>query len=170
MYLDLEKKAQDEGDEVVIINSYDNTQELIQKFPFINPTTVIPGNEEKIQNCLLTGLENWNKGFLTWKKLGTILYTGASIYNAHGPRLTLNQYQDSMDVTLKRTNILMGDFHNMLICGDFAAIYYDIKTIIGGKERPGTVMEFVLFKDYDEQLGTRVVVGWEVLKMIALIQ
>lgn len=65
-----------------------------------------------------------------------------------------------MDVTLKRTNILMRDFHNMLICGNFAAIYYDIITVVGGSNRPGTVMEFVLFKDYGEQLGTRVVVGW----------
>lgn len=48
----------------------------------------------------------------------------------------------------------------MLICGNFAAIYYDIITVIGGNNRPGTVMEFVLFKDYGEQLGTRVVVGW----------
>ena len=160
LVLGLRKKAKDDGDEVVIVNSYDNTAELIQKFPVNNPTTVMPGIEEKIQNRLLTGFENWNRGFLAWKKWGSILYTEASIYNVHGARLTLSQYQDSMDVTLKRTNILMGDFHNMLICGDFAAIYYDIITVVGGSNRPGTVMEFVLFKDYGEQLGTRVVVGW----------
>jgi hypothetical protein len=156
----LRKKAKDDPDEVVIVNSYDNTQELIQKFRVMNPTAVNPGIEEKIQNRLLTGFENWNRGFLAWKKWGSILYTEASIYNVHGARLTLGQYQDSMDVTLKRTNILMGEFHNMLICGNFAAIYYDIITVIGGNNRPGTVMEFVLFKDYGEQLGTRVVVGW----------
>jgi hypothetical protein len=160
LVLGLRKKAKDDGDEVVIVNSYDNTEELIQKFPVNNPTTVMPGIEEKIQNRLLTGFENWNRGFLAWKKWGSILYTEASIYNVHGARLTLSQYQDSMDVTLKRTNILMGDFHNMLICGDFAAIYYDIITVVGGSNRPGTVMEFVKFKDYGEQLGTRVVVGW----------
>ena len=108
----------------------------------------------------LTSLENWNKGFLDWKKWETILYNEASIYNVHDALLTLNQYQDSMDVTLKRTNILMDDSHNMLICGDFTAIYYDIITVIGGKNSPGTVMEFVLFKDYGDQLGTRVIVGW----------
>ena len=160
LVLGLRKKAKDDGDEVVIVNSYDNTQELIQKFPVNNPTTVMPGIEEKIQNRLLTGFENWNRGFLAWKKWGSILYTEASIYNVHGARLTLGQYQNSMDVTLKRTNILMGDFHNMLICGNFAAIYYDIITVVGGKNNPGIVMEFVLFKDYGEQLGTRVVVGW----------
>ena len=164
LVLGLRKKAKDDGDEVVIVNSYDNTEELKIKFPVNNPTTVMPDIEEKIQNRLLTGFENWNRGFLAWKKWGSILYTEASIYNVHGARLTLSQYQDSMDVTLKRTNILMGDFHNMLICGDFAAIYYDIITVVGGSNRPGTVMEFVKFKDkfkdYGEQLGTRVVVGW----------
>ena len=54
----------------------------------------------------------------------------------------------------------MGDFHNMLICGNFTAIYYDIKTKIGNREVPGTVMEFVEFKDYGTELGTRVVEGW----------
>ena len=65
-----------------------------------------------------------------------------------------------MDITLKRTNILMGDFHNMLINNDSCAIYYDIVTISGEKRSPGTVMEFVKFKDYGEKLGTRVVEGW----------
>jgi len=93
LVLGLRKKAKDDGDEVVIVNSYDNTQELIQKFPVNNPTTVRPGIEEKIQNRLLTGFENWNRGFLAWKKWGSILYTEASIYNVHGARLTLGQYQ-----------------------------------------------------------------------------
>ena len=65
-----------------------------------------------------------------------------------------------MDITLKRTNILMGDFHNMLINNDFCAIYYDIVTISGEKRNNGTVMEFVKFNDYGEKLGTRVVEGW----------
>jgi hypothetical protein len=90
LVLGLRKKAKDDGDEVVIINSYDNTEELIQKFPVNNPTTVMPGIEEKIQNRLLTGFENWNRGFLAWKKWGSILYTEASIYNVHGARLTLS--------------------------------------------------------------------------------
>ena len=65
-----------------------------------------------------------------------------------------------MDVTLKKTNILMGDFHNMLICGEYTAIYYDIITMYGDRKNPGTVMEFVKFKDYGKKLGTRVVEGW----------
>ena len=118
------------------------------------------GFEARIQNRLLTGFENWNKGFKAWKKWGNILYTEDSIYNVHGARLTLAQYQEAMDVILAKTNILMGDFHNMLICGNFTAIYYDIKTIIGEREIPGTVMEFVVFKEYGGKLGTRVVEGW----------
>ena len=54
----------------------------------------------------------------------------------------------------------MGDFHNIIINGDYTAIYYDITTINGDKENPGTVMEFVKFKDYGGDLGTRVVEGW----------
>ena len=154
----LKKEKDEDKDDVEIVNSYDNTEELIKKFPVINPTTVNSGLEKNIQNRLLTGFENWNRGFKAWKKWGTILYTDASIYNVHGARLTLAQYQASMDVTLKRATILMGDFHNMLICGDFAAIYYDIFT--GEAKSPGTVMEFVRFKDYGNELGTRVVVGW----------
>lgn len=156
----LKKKDKDKEDELEIVDSYNNTDELIQKFPVINPTTVQDGLEEKIQNRLLTGFENWNRGFKAWKKWGDILYTNASIYNVHGARLTLAQYQKSMDITLKQANILMGDFHNMLICGNFTAIYYDIITIKGDAEIKGTVMEFVLFKDNGEELGTRVVVGW----------
>jgi hypothetical protein len=145
---------------VNIVNSYDNTDELIQKFPVGNPTTVKPGLESKIQNRLLTGFENWNRGFEAWKAWGNILYTSDSIYNVHGARLTLAQYQQSMDITLKKTKILMGDFHNMLICDEFTAIYYDITTIVGERQVPGTVMEFVKFKDYGDPLGTRVVEGW----------
>ena len=152
-------KKKDKKDDL-IVNSYDNTAELLEKFPIGNPTKVQNGIEAKIQNRLLTGFENWNRGFDAWKAWGNILYTEDSIYNVHGARLTLAQYQASMDVTLKRTNILMGDFHNMLICNEYAAIYYDIITVVGERKVPGTVMEFVVFKDYGDKLGTRVVEGW----------
>ena len=72
------RKSDDEEEptkqeETLIMNSYDNTAELIKKFPVINPTTVLPGIEEKIQNRLLTGFENWNRGFKAWKAWGNIL-------------------------------------------------------------------------------------------------
>ena len=53
-----------------------------------------------------------------------------------------------MDDTLKVTKIDMGKFHNMLINDNFCGIYYDIITTIGGRKVPGTVMEFVNFKEY----------------------
>ena len=153
-------KKSEENDDVEIVNSYDNTDELIKKFPVEYPITVQDGIEKRIQNRLLTGFENWNRGFKAWKKWGDILYTNASIYNTNGVRLTLAEYQKAMDVTLKQIPIELGQFHIMLICGNYTAIYYDSIQTVRGVKNKGTVMEFVHFKEYDEGLGTRVVVGW----------
>jgi hypothetical protein len=158
--LGLTKKEENNEDDVEIVDSYDNTDELIKKFPVINSVTVQEGIEKKIQNRLLSGFENWNRGYKAWKKWGNILYTNASIYNVQGARLTLSQYQAAMDVSLKQAQILLGDFHNMIICGNYTAIFYDDAHVVNGKITNGTVMEFVSFKDYGGDLGTRVVVGW----------
>jgi hypothetical protein len=157
---DEEKSSESGEEEIDIVNSYNNTDELIKKFPVGNPTTVLPGIEEKILNRLLTGFENWNRGFKAWQAWGNILYTNDSIYNVHGARLSLKHYQDSMDVALKKTKILMGAFHNILINDEFTGIYYDIITVVGDVQKQETVMEFVKFKDYGDPLGTRVVEGW----------
>ena len=160
------RKSDDKGngptdeDKVDVLNLYNNTAELIKKYPVINNTTVLPGLEERIQNRLLTGFENWNRGFKTWKAWGNILYTNDSIYNVHGARLSLAHYQDAMDVSLKQANIIMGDFHNMLISDNYTAIHYDFITEVGQYRKKGKVMEFVRFMDYGEELGTRVVEGW----------
>ena len=148
------------ADDVEIVNSYDNTKELMKKFPLQNNITVQDGLEKRIQNRLLTGFENWNRGYKAWEKWGNILYTNASIYNVNGARLTLGQYQQAMDVTLKQVNIQLGDFYNMVICGEYTGIFYDSTHIRGGVESKVPVMEFVRFKEYGEGLGTRVVVGW----------
>ena len=147
---------------ISVCNSYDNTQELLEKFPIINPTPVTSQMEKSIQNRLLTGFENWNRGFEAWKAWGDILYTPDSLYNVHAVHLTLGEYQNAMKATLRANNILMGDFLNMVICGDWCAIHYIIATINRetGVNTPGSVMEFVNFKDYGEALGTRVVEGW----------
>ncbi len=145
---------------VDIVNDYNNTDELKAKFPVVNETPVADGIGKAIENRLLTGFENWNRGFDAWKAWGDILYTEDSIYNVHGARLTLAEYQQSMDIMLKQMGMLMGDFNNMVICDDWAAIHYDITTIKGDTKKPGTVMEFVQFKDYGDELGTRVVEGW----------
>lgn len=148
--------------DTVIVNSYNNTEELLKKFPIENPTPVTTQMEKNIQNRLLTGFENWNRGFDAWKAWGDILYTEDSLYNVHSVHLTLKEYQTAMFGTLRRADIQMGAFHNMLVSGDWCAIRYDIMTTPRGSDRtiPGSVMEFVHFKDYGEKLGTRVVEGW----------
>ena len=155
------KESQDE--EIDIVNSYNNTEELIKKYPVGNPTKVLSGIEEKIQNRLLTGFENWNRGFKAWKAWGNILYTNDSIYNVHGARLTLAHYQDAMDVSLKQATILMGAFHNMLINDEFTAIHYDFITVVGDYQKKGKLwsllnskimeilLELVLLKDGEVQ-------------------
>ncbi len=152
--------------EVDIMNSYDNTAELIKKFPVNNSTKVLPGLEEHIQNRLLTGFENWNRGFKAWKAWGNILYTKDSIYNVHGARLSLEHYQVAMDQSLKQMKILMGDFHNMLISDQYCGIHYDFITELDGRRKMGKVMEFVKFHEYgtDEKPNTRVEEGWGSVK------
>lgn len=145
---------------VEIMNSYNNSKELKEKFPVIYPTPIDTKMGKAIENRLLTGFENWNRGFDAWKAWGTILYTDDSIYNVHGARLTLAEYQAAMNVTLKRANIQMGDFQNIIICDDWAAIRYATETVSNGKSVPGGVMEFVKFKDYGKELGCRVEEGW----------
>jgi len=49
--------------DVNVLNSYDNTAELIEKYQVLNPTPVLSKLETNIQNRLLTGFENWNRGF-----------------------------------------------------------------------------------------------------------
>jgi hypothetical protein len=150
----------DEEEEVEIVNSYDNTDELLKKFPVKNPTSAETDLERKIQNRLLTGFENWNRGFAAWKAWGNILYTEDSIYNVHGTRLTLAHYQAAMNIALKQADIKMGDFHNMIINDNWTGIRYDFYTKVGDEYKLGMVTEFVNFKDYGGELGTRVVEGW----------
>lgn len=65
-------------------------------------------------------------------------YTDDSIYNVHGVCLTLAEYHAAMNVTLKQANIQMGDFQNIIICDDWAAIRYATETISpDGKRTPG---------------------------------
>ena len=54
----------------------------------------------------------------------------------------------------------MGEFHNMLITDEFTAIHYDFLSGKPGALEKSRVMEFVKFKDYGGELGTRVVEGW----------
>ena len=47
---DRKKTPDEDDDDVEIVDSYNNTEELIKKFPVQNPTTVQKGLEERIQN------------------------------------------------------------------------------------------------------------------------
>ncbi|MCR5088620.1 MAG: NAD-dependent epimerase/dehydratase family protein [Oscillospiraceae bacterium] len=151
-----------EADEGKVCSSYTNTEELDKKFPVEHPTAVNPGMESAIRNRLLNGFENWNRGFDVWKAWGDILYTQDSMYNVHGVRLTLPEYQKAMNLTLCKNDIRMGKFRNMIINDDWAAIHYDISTINRetGEEKDGSVMEFVQFENYGDGMDTRVVEGW----------
>jgi len=153
---DHDKDKDKEEDEPDIVNSYNNTEELIEKYKVMNPTEVRDGIEKRVQNRLLTGFENWNRGFKAWKAWGNILYTNESIYNVHGCRLSLEHYQQAMDISLQQANITMGDFYNMLITDNYCGIHYDFLT----NGRKSRVMEFVRFKEYGEPLGARVSEGW----------
>ena len=48
----------------------------------------------------------------------------------------------------------------MIISDEWTAIFYDTMNKINGVTSPGIVTEFVKFKDYGDELGTRVVEGW----------
>lgn len=139
-----------------------DTETLLERFPVVNPTPVDTDMEKKIQNRLLCGFENWNRGFDAWKAWGEALYTQGSIYNVHAVKLSLQGYQMAMNLTLKRNNILMGDFYNMVICDDWCGIHYAIATEnkeTGGMT-PGSVMEFVHFTDLGGERGAVVDEGW----------
>jgi len=151
-----------QSEKVEVCNSYENSAELLQKFPIRNPSPVNTKLERDIQNRMLNGFENWNRGYQAWEDWGNILYTPDSIYNVHGAHLTLAEYQNSMKAMFKTTTVLMGDFQNMIICDDWTAIRYDTVIVNNktGERTPSGVIEFVNFKDYGDELGTRVVKGW----------
>ena len=48
-------KGNETKDDVEIVDSYENTEELMKKFPLENAITVQDGMEKNIQNRLLTG-------------------------------------------------------------------------------------------------------------------
>ncbi len=137
------------------------TEELLKSFPITYQTPAATDLSKKIQNRMLNGFNRWNMGYDTWEHWGEVLYHKDSIYNVHGVRLTLAEYQKSMDASLKSIDIQMGNFNNMILSGDWMAIRYDIvntnrKT---GVVSNGTTMEFAKFGDYGA-LGAKVDEGW----------
>lgn len=137
------------------------TDELLKSFPITYQTPAESNLSKKIQNRMLNGFNRWNMGYDAWEHWGEVLYHKDSIYNVHGVRLTLPEYQKSMDAALKSMDIKMGNFNNMILSDDWMAIRYDTVNIDSktGKSTPGTTMEFAKFGDYDE-LGAKVDEGW----------
>ncbi|MCR4745143.1 MAG: nuclear transport factor 2 family protein [Lachnospiraceae bacterium] len=137
------------------------TDELLKKFPIEHQTPAATELSAKIQNRMLNGFNRWNMGYDAWEHWGEVLYHDDSIYNVNGVKLTLKEYQQAMDVSLKKLDIQMGTFKNMVLVDDWMAIQYDIVNIDRetGEAKPGTTMEFAKFGDYGE-LGAKVDEGW----------
>lgn len=137
------------------------TEELLKKFPITYQTPAETELSQKIQNRMLNGFNRWNMGYEAWEHWGEVLYHKDSIYNVNGVRMTLTEYQQAMDISLKKLDIRMGDFTNMILVDDWMAIQYDIDNISRetGESSPGTTMEFARFGDYGE-LGAKVDEGW----------
>ncbi|MCR4924258.1 MAG: hypothetical protein K5931_09665, partial [Lachnospiraceae bacterium] len=137
------------------------TDELLKSFPIEYQTPAESDLSKKIQNRMLNGFNRWNMGYEAWEHWGEVLYHPDSIYNVNGVRLTLKEYQQAMDISLKKLDIQMGTFKNMVLVDDWMAIQYDIVNIDRetGEAKPGTTMEFAKFGDYGE-LGAKVDEGW----------
>ena len=116
--------------------------------------------EAAIKDRLVTGFKNWNGGYECWLEWCNTLYDDQSIYNVYGHRLTLKQYQDMMGDLFKKQDIELGQFHNMIIQGEWCAIRYDVHTIdkATGKRNTQESMEFVKFKK--TPTGVKVDEGW----------
>ena len=138
-----------------------STDELLEKFPIEYQTPAETELSKKIQNRMLNGFNRWNMGYDAWEHWGEVLYHDDSIYNVNGVKLTLDEYQTAMDMSLKKLDIQMGQFTNMVLVDDWMAIQYDIVNIDRktGEAHPGTTMEFAKFGDYGE-LGAKVDEGW----------
>ena len=137
------------------------TDELLKTFPIEYQTPAETELSKKIQNRMLNGFNRWNMGYDAWEHWGEVLYHDDSIYNVNGVKLTLDEYQTAMDMSLKKLDIQMGTFKNMILVDDWMAIQYDIVNIdrATGEKHPGTTMEFAKFGDYGE-LGAKVDEGW----------
>jgi hypothetical protein len=123
------------------------------------------GNEtfaDRIRARLQQGFKEWNGGYDGWLEWCDTLYEPDSHYNVYGNRLTLQQYKDMMGQLFQGYDMELGEFHNMLVEGDWCAIRYVVYIInkkTGEKIKQET-MEFVHFKDNPDPIGARVIEGW----------
>ncbi|HHV11890.1 MAG TPA: hypothetical protein GXX75_16570 [Clostridiales bacterium] len=141
-----------------------NTLETMKTGTFAvnNPSKIDTNFEEQIRDRLMTGFENWNKGYDVWEEWCNTLYEPDAYYNVHGKRMTLTEYKASMKQIMAAVDIQMGDFENIIIRDDWCSIRYSITTrnLQTGEISNAQTMEFVHFKDNGGDIGARVIEGW----------
>jgi SnoaL-like domain len=126
-------------------------------------TNTVPATfQEAIKARFLQGFSEWNKGYDAWLDWCDELYEPDAHYNVYDNRLTLQQYKDMMKELFASFDIELGEFHNIIIDGDWGAIRYTVYiTNKGTGERiEQKTMEFVNFKDNPAPVGARVIEGW----------
>lgn len=118
--------------------------------------------EEAIKSRFEQGFNEWNGGYEAWLNWCNTLYEPDAHYNIYSNRLTLQQYKDMMGQLFSAYDVELGEFHNMIIDGDWGAIRYSVHIINKhtGENIEQQTMEFVHFKDNPEPIGARVIEGW----------
>ena len=122
--------------------------------------------EARIKDRLEVGFKNWNGGYDGWLEWCNTLYEPDAHYNipfgGSQKRCTLEEYKAMMGQLFQHFTMDLGDFDNMIIKGEWAAIRYTVKVrnLDTGAEILQHTMEFVKFKDNHDERGVRVVEGW----------
>ena len=125
-----------------------------------------PTLEARIKDRLEAGFKNWNGGYDGWLEWCNTLYEPDAHYNipfdGSQKRCTLEEYKAMMGQLFQHFTMDLGDFDNMIIKGQWAAIRYTVKVrnLDTGVEILQHTMEFVKFKDNHDECGVRVVEGW----------
>ena len=125
-----------------------------------------PTLEAQIEDRLRAGFKNWNGGYDGWLEWCNTLYEPDAHYNipfdGSQKRCTLEEYKAMMGQLFQHFTMDLGDFDNMIIKGQWAAIRYTVKVrnLDTGVEILQHTMEFVKFKDNHDERGVRVVGGW----------
>ena len=122
--------------------------------------------EAQIKDRLEAGFKNWNGGYDGWLEWCNTLYEPDAHYNipfgGSQKRCTLEEYKAMMGQLFQHFTMDLGDFDNMIIKDEWAAIRYTVKvkSFESGTEILQHTMEFVKFKDNHDERGVRVVEGW----------
>lgn len=118
--------------------------------------------QDAIRDRLTNGFGNWNEGYDAWLEWCDTLYEPDAHYNVYGKRLTLQEYKDMMGQLFGKFDIELGEFDNVIVEDDWAAIRYTvfITNLQTGEKIEQKTMEFVNFKDNPAPIGARVIEGW----------